>query len=126
MQRAIEIEEHVPLNMVTNFDEVCNEIIEKLSKLRDCPNRLETPILYHLDVGAMYPNIILTNRLQPSAIVDESVRSACDFNKPGAFEDFASNSSNSNIRRAAQIQTIRPSNQVNMSNRNNKTILSDF
>ena len=113
----------MPLNMVTNFDEVCNEI-EKLSNLRYSPNRLETPILYHLDVGAMYPNIILTNRLQPSAIVDESVRSACDFNKPGAFEDFASNSSNSNIRRAAQIQTIRPSNQVNMSNRHDKTILS--
>ena len=70
--------------MVINFEEVCNEIIEKLSKLRDCPNRLETPVIYHLDVGAMYPNIILTNRLQPSAIVDESDCSACDFNKPGA------------------------------------------
>ena len=32
--------------------------------LRDCPNRLENPIIYHLDVAAMYPNIILTNRLQ--------------------------------------------------------------
>ena len=84
MQRAIEVEEKVPLSMVINFEEVCNEIIEKLSKLRDCPNRLETPVLYHLDVGAMYPNIILTNRLQPSAIVDESDCSACDFNKPGA------------------------------------------
>jgi DNA polymerase elongation subunit (family B) len=38
---------------------------------RDTPARLENPIIYHLDVGAMYPNIILTNRLQPSAIVDE-------------------------------------------------------
>ena len=28
-------------------------------------------IIYHLDVGAMYPNIILTNRLQPSAIVSQ-------------------------------------------------------
>ena len=26
--------------------------------------REENPIIYHLDVGAMYPNIILTNRLQ--------------------------------------------------------------
>jgi DNA polymerase epsilon subunit 1 len=84
MQRAIEVEENVPLSIVVNFDEVCNEIIEKLSKLRDCPNRMEAPIIYHLDVGAMYPNIILTNRLQPSAIVDESDCSACDFNKPGA------------------------------------------
>ena len=39
-------------------------MVEKLSTLRDCPNRLENPIIYHLDVGAMYPNIILTNRLQ--------------------------------------------------------------
>lgn len=27
------------------------------------------PLIYHLDVAAMYPNIILTNRLQPSSIV---------------------------------------------------------
>ncbi|CAH2294920.1 DNA polymerase epsilon catalytic subunit A [Pelobates cultripes] len=32
----------------------------------------------------MYPNIILTNRLQPSAMVDEATCAACDFNKPGA------------------------------------------
>jgi DNA polymerase epsilon subunit 1 len=32
----------------------------------------------------MYPNIILTNRLQPSAMVDETTCAACDFNKPGA------------------------------------------
>lgn len=48
MQRAIEIEEKVSLSLTTNFDEVCNEIIEKLSKLRDCPNRLEVPVIYHL------------------------------------------------------------------------------
>lgn len=81
MQRAIEIEEKTPLSLVTNFDEVCNEIIEKLSKLRDCPNRLENPSIYHLDVGAMYPNIILTNRLQPSAIVTDKDCASCDFNK---------------------------------------------
>jgi hypothetical protein len=48
MQRAIEVEEKVALSLTTNFDEVCNEIIEKLSKLRDCPNRLESPVIYHL------------------------------------------------------------------------------
>ena len=32
----------------------------------------------------MYPNIILTNRLQPYAMVDESACAACDYNKPGA------------------------------------------
>jgi len=54
---------------VTNFEEVVSDIKEKLCDLRDTPARLENPIIYHLDVGAMYPNIILTNRLQPSAMV---------------------------------------------------------
>lgn len=37
--------------------------------------------IYHLDVGAMYPNIILTNRLQPIAVVNEDICIHCDFNK---------------------------------------------
>lgn len=41
------------------------------------------PLIYHLDVAAMYPNIILTNRLQPAAIVNDEDCAACDFNKPG-------------------------------------------
>jgi DNA polymerase epsilon subunit 1 len=41
------------------------------------------PLIYHLDVAAMYPNIILTNRLQPAAIVTDEDCAACDFNKPG-------------------------------------------
>ncbi|XP_048254478.1 DNA polymerase epsilon catalytic subunit A-like isoform X1 [Haliotis rufescens] len=85
MKHAIEVEEKIPLDTVTNFDEVCSDVVEKLEMLRDCPNRLENPIIYHLDVGAMYPNIILTNRLQPPAIVDEATCAACDFNKPGAL-----------------------------------------
>ncbi|XP_041470272.1 DNA polymerase epsilon catalytic subunit A-like isoform X2 [Lytechinus variegatus] len=84
MKHAIEVEEKIPLSTVTNFEEVCEEIKEKLAALRDNPARLENPVIYHLDVGAMYPNIILTNRLQPSAMVDEAVCAACDFNKPGA------------------------------------------
>ncbi|CAH1796227.1 unnamed protein product [Owenia fusiformis] len=84
MRHAIENEEKIPFDTVLNFDEVCTEVVEKLSMLRDCPNRLENPVIYHLDVGAMYPNIILTNRLQPSAIIDEETCAACDFNKPGA------------------------------------------
>lgn len=62
MKHAIEVEENVPLELVTNFEEICAQIKEKLQTLRDHPNRLENPIIYHLDVGAMYPNIILTNR----------------------------------------------------------------
>ncbi|XP_054717403.1 DNA polymerase epsilon catalytic subunit A-like [Uloborus diversus] len=84
LKHTIEVEENVPIDDVLNLDEVANEIVEKLKKLRDCPSRLENPIIYHLDVGAMYPNIILTNRLQPTAMVDELACAACIFNKPGA------------------------------------------
>nr|CAD7428081.1 unnamed protein product [Timema monikensis] len=84
MTHAIEVEEKVPLEAVTNFDEVVADIKSKLQDLRDNPLRNERPIIYHLDVGAMYPNIILTNRLQPSAMVEETVCAACDFNRPGA------------------------------------------
>lgn len=84
MKFSIEVEQKVPIEQVTNFKEVCADIVERLAMLRDCPNRLENPIIYHLDVAAMYPNIILTNRLQPPAIVTEATCAACDFNKPGA------------------------------------------
>lgn len=77
MKHAIEVEEKIPLEEVTNFDEVCADIIESLSMLRDCPNRLENPIIYHLDVGAMYPNIILTNRLQVRQWLTASEHNFC-------------------------------------------------
>ena len=41
------------------------EIAGALTGLRDTPNREECPLIYHLDVAAMYPNIILTNRYAP-------------------------------------------------------------
>ncbi|XP_064211685.1 DNA polymerase epsilon catalytic subunit 1 isoform X2 [Tribolium castaneum] len=84
LAHAIEIEEGVPLTDVTNLEEVTNEIVAKLTSLKEQPMRLERPLIYHLDVGAMYPNIILTNRLQPCAIVDETICAACDYNKLGA------------------------------------------
>ncbi|KAG2442618.1 hypothetical protein HXX76_002703 [Chlamydomonas incerta] len=66
-----------------NYGAVKEAIAAKLTALRDAPNREEAPLIYHLDVAAMYPNIILTNRLQPSAIVTEEDCAACDFNAPG-------------------------------------------
>lgn len=39
------------------------------------------PLIYHVDVAAMYPNIILSNRLQPVAIVNEQICAGCTFNK---------------------------------------------
>ncbi|XP_026333322.1 DNA polymerase epsilon catalytic subunit A [Hyposmocoma kahamanoa] len=84
MKHAIEVEEGIPLELVTNFDDVCAEIRGKLQHMKDHPRRDENPLIYHLDVGAMYPNIILTNRLQPSAMVNPSICAVCDFNRPGA------------------------------------------
>lgn len=68
------------LDDVSNYDQVRADIVHDLESLRNTPNRMECPSIYHLDVGAMYPNIILTNRLQPDAIVDESTCSSCEFN----------------------------------------------
>ena len=50
-----------------------------LELLRDRPTRRETPVIYHLDVGAMYPNIILSNRLQPSAITCKERCASCPY-----------------------------------------------
>ncbi len=68
------------LDDVSNYDQVRADIVHDLESLRNTPNRMECPSIYHLDVGAMYPNIILTNRLQPDAIVDESTCASCEFN----------------------------------------------
>ena len=78
---AIEVEAGMDRSDIVNYEEVRSKIIEELELLRDRPKRVEKPYIYHLDVGAMYPNIILTNRLQPSAIVDDATCAACDFNQ---------------------------------------------
>lgn len=51
--------------------------------MRDDPLRMDSPLIYHLDVAAMYPNIMLSNRLQPDSVVDEAVCAVCDYNRPG-------------------------------------------
>lgn len=71
------------LESVTNYDEVKAQIQVKLEEMRDNPLRMDSPLIYHLDVAAMYPNIMLSNRLQPDSVVDESVCAVCDYNRPG-------------------------------------------
>lgn len=66
-----------------DYEAVKQTVVDALTALRDRPAREERPLIYHLDVAAMYPNIILTNRLQPSAIVTDEDCAACDFNRPG-------------------------------------------
>ncbi|KAK8952512.1 DNA polymerase epsilon catalytic subunit A [Platanthera zijinensis] len=80
---AITVEGKLEVDSITNYDDVKNAIMEKLILLRDQPTREECPLIYHLDVAAMYPNIILTNRLQPPSIVSDVICTACDFNRPG-------------------------------------------
>ncbi|CAM6102738.1 unnamed protein product [Calypogeia fissa] len=82
LRYAIEVEGKMSLESVTNYGEVKQAIQSKLEALRDLPNREERPLIYHLDVAAMYPNIILTNRLQPPSIVTDDTCAACDFNRP--------------------------------------------
>ncbi|OIT28308.1 PREDICTED: DNA polymerase epsilon catalytic subunit A-like [Nicotiana attenuata] len=83
LQYAIVVEGKMDLESVINYDEVKNAVMEKLMRLRDNPLTEECPLIYHLDVAAMYPNIILTNRLQPPSIVSDEICTACDFNRPG-------------------------------------------
>lgn len=80
---CITVEEKKSMDDVDNYEEVKAQIAERLQKLKETPNRSERPLIYHLDVASMYPNIMTTNRLQPDSMIDESVCAACDFNRPG-------------------------------------------
>jgi len=58
---------------VENYDEIRAHIVAALEGLRDGGAvQMAKPLIYHLDVAAMYPNIILTNRMQPVAMVTEA------------------------------------------------------
>ena len=80
---VITVEEKKNLDDVENYDDVKKQIASRLLSLKETPNRHERPLIYHLDVASMYPNIMTTNRLQPDSMIDESDCAACDFNRPG-------------------------------------------
>ncbi|CBZ50569.1 DNA polymerase, related [Neospora caninum Liverpool] len=61
------------------------DILDRLVSLRNARVLRSLPVIYHLDVSAMYPNIILTHRLQPPAVVDEEFCSQCPFSKEAAL-----------------------------------------
>lgn len=85
----------IPIESVENLEDVKNDIRQKLNYYRSIfghiysmfylpsdrlnPNITESPVIYHFDVAAMYPNIILTNRLQPTSIVDEHRCNLCPY-----------------------------------------------
>ncbi|TPX34056.1 DNA-directed DNA polymerase [Synchytrium microbalum] len=86
LQFTLRVEGKTNVEDVVNYEEVKQNILTQLIDLRSKPIRTEKPLIYHLDVAAMYPNIILTNRLQPDALVDESTCASCDFNEgPGSL-----------------------------------------
>ncbi|GMM35450.1 DNA polymerase epsilon catalytic subunit [Saccharomycopsis crataegensis] len=72
---------------VTNFEEVAEKIKEELIELKNKPKRTELPLIYHVDVASMYPNIMISNRLQPDSMKTEEDCAACDFNRPGKVCD---------------------------------------
>ncbi|KAG5438743.1 hypothetical protein PCANB_002463 [Pneumocystis canis] len=80
---SIEIEAKKKVSDILNYNEIKQEIILQLEELKKKPHRTDYPRIYHLDVASMYPNIMITNRLQPDSMIDESKCASCDFNKPG-------------------------------------------
>ncbi|KAH3682890.1 hypothetical protein WICPIJ_006146 [Wickerhamomyces pijperi] len=80
---SIEVEGKKKMEDVTNFQEIYDQIKDKLQHLKDNPVRKEKPLIYHVDVASMYPNIMCSNRLQPDSMKTESDCAACDFNRPG-------------------------------------------
>ncbi|KAI6196280.1 DNA polymerase epsilon catalytic subunit A [Aphelenchoides besseyi] len=84
MKHTLTTEMNVPFEELVDFEEVCQKVQEKIDELITKPIREEPPKIYHLDVSAMYPNIILTNRLQPPAVVTDEDCLACVHNTPDA------------------------------------------
>lgn len=77
------IQYFIVLASVLIDQKVKQDIISRLTDLKENNVRTDCPMIYHLDVSSMYPNIMITNRLQPDSMVQESDCAACDFNRPG-------------------------------------------
>lgn len=80
---CIEVENKKSVDDIENYDEIYEKIKDTLVDLRDNPVREENPLIYHVDVASMYPNIMTSNRLQPDSMKSEEDCAACDFNRPG-------------------------------------------
>lgn len=80
---CIEVENGKKVEDVTNYDDVYNQIRLALEGLKNEPTREENPLIYHVDVASMYPNIMTLNRLQPDSLKLEKDCATCDFNRPG-------------------------------------------
>lgn len=83
MKFCVEVENGKQMEDIENFDEIYNEVKAQLEDLKNNPKRHEKPLIYHVDVASMYPNIMTSNRLQPDSMKTEEDCAACDFNRPG-------------------------------------------
>jgi DNA polymerase epsilon subunit 1 len=83
---SIRIENGCKVEDVVNRDEVKRQVTEKLNEFMNSEKKTieREPLIYHVDVSAMYPNIILSNRLQPVAIVNDEICASCCFNVEGS------------------------------------------
>lgn len=82
----VEVECAESVDEVGNLKEIRECIQESLlqivNNIKDTSGSFESrPLIYHVDVASMYPNIILTNRLQPTAIVNDQICSNCIHNE---------------------------------------------
>jgi DNA polymerase epsilon subunit 1 len=82
LQFSLVEEGNARMEDVENYDEVRADILKALELIRDEPTRFDKPLIYHLDVAAMYPNIMLSNRLQPDSVKEEADCAVCDYNRP--------------------------------------------
>ncbi|ELA42787.1 uncharacterized protein VICG_00102 [Vittaforma corneae ATCC 50505] len=85
------IDDQVVELIIDNLDQIledytsCTDYQAKkeqyICEIKSCIGKIMSKgCIYHLDVGAMYPNIILTNRLQPISVVNDDVCIRCDYN----------------------------------------------
>lgn len=80
---SITVENKSKVEDVENYDEVYQDIKNQLLELKHNNKRCENPLIYHVDVASMYPNIMCSNRLQPDSMKTEKDCAACEFNRPG-------------------------------------------
>ncbi|GAV48505.1 hypothetical protein ZYGR_0K00100, partial [Zygosaccharomyces rouxii] len=80
---CVEVENKASVDNITNYQQVEDEIRSKLLDLKHNNKRDEYPLIYHVDVASMYPNIMISNRLQPDSMKTERDCASCDFNRPG-------------------------------------------
>ncbi|CRG93880.1 DNA polymerase epsilon, catalytic subunit a, putative [Plasmodium gallinaceum] len=72
---------YINKSQILNLEKIKIDIINKLNFFIQNPNINICPNIYHLDVAAMYPNIILSHRLQPNAIITPDHCFNCSFYK---------------------------------------------